>query len=62
MLVAPICDVEVTSVTPGISAMWRSSGAAMEVAMVAGSAPGRAAVTTMNGMSIIGSGATGRKL
>ncbi len=53
--------VEVISVTPAISPSRRSSGAAIEVAMVSGSAPGRPANTTMVGMSTLGSGATGRK-
>ncbi len=62
MTVEPTAEVEVSSVTPAISPRWRSSGAAMEVAMVSGSAPGRPANTTMVGMSTEGSGATGRKL
>ncbi len=53
--------VEVISVTPAISPSRRSSGAAMEVAIVSGSAPGRPAKTTMVGMSTLGSGATGKK-
>ena len=57
----PIDEVEVISVTPAISPSRRSSGAAMELAMVSGSAPGRAAKTTMVGMSTLGRAATGRK-
>ena len=58
--VDPWAEVEVMSVTPGISPRWRSSGAAIENAMVSGSAPGRPANTTMVGMSTEGSEATGR--
>ena len=61
MVELPITEVEVSSLTPPISPRWRSSGAAMELAMVSGSAPGREAKTTMVGMSTLGSGATGRK-
>ncbi len=62
MVVEPMAEVEVISVTPAISPSRRSSGEAMEVAIVSGSAPGRPAKTTMVGMSTEGSGATGRKL
>ncbi len=61
MLVVPVEEVEVISVTPGISPSRRSSGDAMEEAMVSGSAPGRPAITTMVGMSTEGSGEIGRK-
>ncbi len=60
-LVDPTAESEVSSVTPAISPSRRSSGAAMELAIVSGSAPGRVANTTMVGMSIEGSGATGKK-
>ena len=59
--VAPTELVEVSSVTPAISLRRRSSGAATELAIVSGSAPGRPAKTTMVGISTCGSGATGRK-
>ena len=58
--VLPTALVEVSSVMPAISPRRRSSGAAMEVAMVSGSAPGRAAITTMAGTSNEGRAATGR--
>ena len=58
--VLPIDEVEVISVTPAISPSRRSSGAATELAIVSGSAPGRPANTTMVGMSTDGSAATGR--
>jgi hypothetical protein len=61
MEVLPVLLVLVISLTPGISPRRRSSGAAMLAAMVSGSAPGRAANTTMVGMSTLGNGATGRK-
>ncbi len=61
MLVLPTAEVEVISVTPGICPSRRSSGAAIEFAIVSGSAPGRAAKTTMVGISTLGSAATGRK-
>ena len=57
----PVPLVEVSSVTPAISPSRRSSGAAIDVAIVSGSAPGRVAKTTMVGMSMLGSGDTGRK-
>ena len=53
--------VEVISVTPAMAPSRRSSGAATELAMVSGSAPGLAAMTTMVGKSTLGSGATGRQ-
>ena len=58
--VEPVLLVEVNSVTPGISPRRRSSGAAMELAIVSGSAPGLAANTTMVGISTLGSGEIGR--
>ena len=61
IVVVPSTEVEVNSLTPAISPKRRSSGAAMELAIVSGSAPGRPAKTTMVGMSTLGSGATGRK-
>ncbi len=61
MDVAPVELVEVISVTPGISPRRRSSGAAMEFAIVSGAAPGRVASTMMVGMSTLGRGAIGRK-
>ncbi len=60
MLVEPSALVEVISVTPAISANRRSSGAATVAAMVAGSAPGRLALTRMVGKSMLGRLATGR--
>ena len=60
MEVEPWDEVELMSVTPGISPRCRSSGAEMENAMVSGSAPGRPANTTMVGMSTDGREATGR--
>jgi hypothetical protein len=57
----PSPDVEVISVTPGISPRRRSRGAAMVAAMVMGSAPGRLALTRMVGISTVGREATGRK-
>ena len=59
-VVKPIEEIEVSSVTPVISPMRRSKGAATELAIVSGSAPGRLANTTMVGMSTEGSAATGR--
>ena len=53
--------VEVISETPGIWAIWRSSGWATEAAIVSGEAPGRLALTAIVGKSICGSGATGSK-
>ncbi len=61
MLVLPMAEIEVISVTPEISPSRRSSGAATEFAMVSGSAPGRPAKTTMVGISTEGSAETGRK-
>ena len=45
----------------GLRMVARDRGAAIEVAMVSGSAPGRAAITTMVGISTRGSAETGRK-
>ena len=61
-LVDPRLLVEVISVTPAMRANWRSSGAATEVAIVSGSAPGRLADTEIVGKSTGGSGDTGRSL
>ena len=58
--VVPSDEVEVISDTPAMAPSRRSSGAATEEAMVAGSAPGWVAPTTMVGRSTLGSGATGR--
>ena len=60
MEAAPSEVVEVISVTPAMAPSRRSSGAVTEFDMIAGSAPGWLAVTTMVGMSIRGSGAMGR--
>src|SRR6185369_9174871 len=61
MLVEPRLLVEVISVTPAMRPNWRSSGAATEVDMVTGSAPGRPALTEMVGKSTCGRGDTGRR-
>ena len=61
MLVLPRLLTEVISVTPAIRPNWRSRGAATEVDMVSGSAPGREAETEMVGKSTWGSGDTGRR-
>ena len=61
MRVLPSEEREVISITPGISPIRRSSGAATVCAMVSGSAPGRLAVTLMVGNSTVGMLATGRK-
>ena len=61
MLVEPSDDTEVISVTPAIVPSWRSSGAATVAAMMAGSAPGRLAVTRIVGSSTFGMLATGKK-
>src|SRR6266702_3703655 len=60
MLVEPRLLTDVISVTPAMCPSWRSSGAATEVAMVSGSAPGSPADTEMVGKSTWGSGDTGR--
>ncbi len=46
--------------TPAMRPNWRSRGAATEVAMVSGSAPGRLALTEMVGKSTWGRGETGK--
>ena len=58
--VAPSELVDVIWETPGIWAIWRSSGWATDVAIVSGEAPGSEADTAMVGKSTCGSGATGR--
>ena len=60
-LVEPRLLVEVISVTPAMRPNWRSSGAATEVAIVSGLAPGSDAWTEMVGKSTWGSGDTGRR-
>jgi hypothetical protein len=60
MLVDPRLLTDVISVTPAMWPNWRSRGAATEVAMVSGSAPGRPADTDMVGKSTWGRGDTGR--
>src|SRR5271168_123585 len=59
MAVAPSELVDVICETPGIWAIWRSSGCATEVAMVSGDAPGSEAATVIVGKSTCGKGATG---
>ena len=59
-LVDPSVLLEVISVTPAMRVNWRSSGAATEVAMVSGLAPGRFAETLIVGNSTSGRAATGR--
>src|SRR5450432_1773685 len=54
MLVEPVELTEVSSVTPAISPRRRSSGAAIVAAIVAGSAPGRLALTRSVGKSTAG--------
>ena len=51
---------EVISVTPEIDPSARSSGAATLAAIVAGSAPGRLALTMIAGTSTFGMLATGK--
>ena len=58
-LTEPAILTEVISVTPDTCPSWRSSGAATVAAMVAGSAPGRLALTWTTGKSTRGKGATG---
>ena len=60
MPVEPRELVEVISVTPAMRPNWRSSGAATEVAMVSGLAPGNVAETWIVGKSTVGRAATGR--
>ncbi len=62
MLVLPSVLTEDTLVTPAILPRRRSSGAATVRAIVSGSAPGRPAVTLIEGSSTEGSPATGRLL
>jgi hypothetical protein len=59
MFVVPRKLVDVISVMPAIRPNWRSRGAATDVAMVSGSAPGSPADTCMVGKSTLGKGATG---
>ena len=59
--VCPSEDTDVISVTPAMVPRLRSSGAATVAAMIAGSAPGRLAVTRMVGSSTFGMLATARK-
>ncbi len=59
IVVLPTELTDVISLTSAISPRRRSRGAATELAIVSGSAPGRLAKTTMVGMSTLGSGATG---
>src|SRR5436309_2543246 len=61
MLVDPRVLVEVISVTPAMRPNWRSSGAATDVAIVSGLAPGRDPETMMVGNSTCGRAATGSK-
>ena len=56
----PSMLVEVISVTPAMRVNWCSSGAATEVAMVSGLAPGRFAETLIVGNSTCGRAAMGR--
>ena len=62
ILVVPSELVDVIWSTPAISPSRRSSGAATVPAMTEGSAPGRVAVTKIEGKSTFGTGATGRKM
>jgi len=59
MPVDPSALEEVISVTDAIRPNCRSSGVATEEAIVAGLAPGKAALTEMVGNSTSGSGDTG---
>ena len=54
MLVEPSMDVDVISLTPAIVPSRRSNGAATDAAIVAGSAPGRPALTRILGKSTAG--------
>ena len=60
-LVDPSVLLEVISVTPAIRVNWRSSGAATEVAMVSGLAPGKFADTLIVGNSTCGRAKVGRR-
>src|SRR5260370_12020087 len=62
MLVEPSPLVEVIWVMPAISPSRRSKGAATVAAITEGSAPGRDALTLIEGKSTLGTDATGRKL
>src|SRR5215831_12078072 len=59
MPVAPNELDEVISVTAAMRPNWRSSGVAMEDAIVSGLAPGKPALTEMVGKSTCGRGETG---
>src|SRR6185436_10294598 len=59
--VEPRLLVDVISVTAAMCPNWRSSGAATEVAIVSGLAPGSAAETWIVGKSTCGSAATGSR-
>ena len=61
ILVEPSELVEVSSVTPAISPMRRSKGAATVVAITEGSAPGSCAETLIVGRSTVGRLATGKR-
>src|SRR5580698_1481355 len=62
MLVVPRLLAEVISVTPAIWPNWRSSGVAIEDAMISGLPPGKLAETEIVGKSTWGKGETGRTL
>ncbi len=53
---------EVISVTPAMWLNWRSSGVAMDDAMISGLPPGKLAETEMVGKSTCGNGETGSTL
>src|ERR1035441_721334 len=53
---------EVISVTPAMWLNWRSNGAAIEDAVIAGLAPGKLPETEIVGKSTCGKGETGRTL
>jgi hypothetical protein len=57
--VDPCCDTEDIEAMPAIEAISRSSGAATEVAIVSGLAPGRRTFTLIVGKSTRGRAATG---
>ena len=59
MLVLPRALVEVMESRPGMVVNWRSSGVAIEAAMVSALAPGRPAFTWMVGKSTLGRSLTG---
>src|SRR6266581_5648067 len=58
MVVEPRTLAEVISLTPAMCPSCRSSGAAMDDAMISGLAPGNDAWTEMVGKSTCGNGAT----